>query len=158
MTVQLTPYRSIPFHGFLFPVKSWGNLAGKITASFSASLAASRPATSSHFTLGFSATIALARAPFSFDVSAGREHAANTDTRCKCNVIRRNPQSHHSGNSNSKNKGRIFTHKCIPLPASSPPPPPPPSFVLDSPGGFAMVAPPEPPLACVPSRAVDRDK
>ena len=40
------------------PVNSWGNLYGKITASFSSSFAPSRPATSSHFTLGFSVTMA----------------------------------------------------------------------------------------------------
>ena len=53
-----TPYNRIPFQGRRFPVKSCGNRAGKMTASFSASFAASNPATSSHFTLGFSVTTA----------------------------------------------------------------------------------------------------
>ena len=33
----------LPFHGFLFPVKNCGNFIGKITASFKASFAPSRP-------------------------------------------------------------------------------------------------------------------
>ena len=57
-TIQLTPYSRIPFHGLLFPVNNWGKRDGSITASFKASLAASNPATSSHFTLGFSETMA----------------------------------------------------------------------------------------------------
>src|SRR5262249_52031077 len=40
------------------PVNSCGNLMGRMTASLSDSLAASSPATSSHFTLGFSVIIA----------------------------------------------------------------------------------------------------
>lgn len=43
---------------YLIPVKRWGNLIGRITASFSASLAPSKPATSLHLMLGFSMTIA----------------------------------------------------------------------------------------------------
>mmetsp|Transcript_3165 Transcript_3165/g.4630 ORF Transcript_3165/g.4630 Transcript_3165/m.4630 type:complete len:255 (+) Transcript_3165:571-1335(+) len=46
------PYKSIPFQGLRSPLKSCGNLIGKITASLSASLAAWRPATSSQCTLG----------------------------------------------------------------------------------------------------------
>ena len=42
------------------PVKRWGKFCGTITASWSSSLASSSPATSSHFTLGFSATTAAA--------------------------------------------------------------------------------------------------
>ena len=57
-SVRLTPNRRIPLHGFLLPVNKWGNLIGRITASFRASLAADNPATSSHFTFGFSITIA----------------------------------------------------------------------------------------------------
>lgn len=41
-----------------------------MTASFSASLAPSKPATSSHFTFGFSVTMAPASAPFSLLASA----------------------------------------------------------------------------------------
>mmetsp|Transcript_63686 Transcript_63686/g.127952 ORF Transcript_63686/g.127952 Transcript_63686/m.127952 type:complete len:232 (+) Transcript_63686:139-834(+) len=52
------PYSKMPRHGRRFPTKSWGNLLGRITASFSASLAPSNPATSSHLTLGFSVTMA----------------------------------------------------------------------------------------------------
>lgn len=33
------PYNKIPFHGFLAPVKIYGNLIGSITASFKAFLA-----------------------------------------------------------------------------------------------------------------------
>lgn len=40
------------------PVNRCGNLIGRMTASFSASFAPSRPATSSHLTSGFSITIA----------------------------------------------------------------------------------------------------
>lgn len=47
------PYNRIPFHGFLDPVKIYGNLRGIITAYLSASFALVRPATSSHFTFGF---------------------------------------------------------------------------------------------------------
>ena len=42
------------------PVNKCGNFTGKITASFKASLAPLRPATSSHETLGFSTTMAPA--------------------------------------------------------------------------------------------------
>jgi hypothetical protein len=52
------PYRRIPFQGFLEPVKIYGNLIGIITAYFKAYLALYNPATSSHFTLGFSVTMA----------------------------------------------------------------------------------------------------
>jgi hypothetical protein len=48
------PYNKIPFQGFLLPWNNCGNFIGKMTASFKASLAFSNPATSSHFTLGFS--------------------------------------------------------------------------------------------------------
>lgn len=40
------------------PVNRWGNLIGRMTASFKASLAPSSPATSFHFTFGFSITMA----------------------------------------------------------------------------------------------------
>lgn len=40
------------------PVKRCGNLIGRMTASFSASLAPSSPATSFHFTFGFSMIMA----------------------------------------------------------------------------------------------------
>ena len=52
------PYSKNPLHAFLLPVKNCGNLTGMITASFSAALACSKPATSSHFTSGFSVTMA----------------------------------------------------------------------------------------------------
>lgn len=52
------PNNKIPFHGIRLPVNKCGNLIGNITASFNASLAASKPATSDHFTFGFSITIA----------------------------------------------------------------------------------------------------
>lgn len=58
------PYNKIPFHGFLLPVKISLNLIGRITASFNAFLAFSRPETSSHLTLGFSVTIASLICPF----------------------------------------------------------------------------------------------
>lgn len=54
----LTPNKRIPFQGIRLPVNKWGNLIGKMTASFNASFAASKPATSDHFTCGFSTTIA----------------------------------------------------------------------------------------------------
>ena len=37
---SINPPTGWPFHGFLFPVKRCGNLMGRMTASFSASLAA----------------------------------------------------------------------------------------------------------------------
>jgi len=40
------PYNNIPVHGFLLPVKIYGNLKGIITASFKAFLAFSNPDTS----------------------------------------------------------------------------------------------------------------
>lgn len=43
------------------PVKRCGNLMGRITASFRASLAPSRPATSFHWMFGFSMTMAPTR-------------------------------------------------------------------------------------------------
>ena len=63
------PYSRMPFHGLRLPTNSCGNLMGRMTASFSASLAPSSPATSSHFTLGFSVTMAPASDPFSLDAS-----------------------------------------------------------------------------------------
>lgn len=59
------PYNKIPFHGFLLPVKIYGNLIGRTTASFREFLAFSRPDTSSHFTLGFSVTMAYEIWPLS---------------------------------------------------------------------------------------------
>lgn len=50
-------YKKFNLHAYV-PVKRWGNLTGRITASLRASLAICNPATSSHFTLGFSITIA----------------------------------------------------------------------------------------------------
>ena len=52
------PYNKMPLHGFRFPLKRWGNLMGRMTASFNASFACSSPATSDHFTFGVSTTIA----------------------------------------------------------------------------------------------------
>jgi hypothetical protein len=52
------PYNKIPFQGFLLPVKISGNLIGRMTAYFNALLAFYNPETSSHFTLGFSDTMA----------------------------------------------------------------------------------------------------
>ena len=47
------PYNRIPFHGFLLPVKIYGNLIGRTTASFREFLAFTNPDTSSHLTFGF---------------------------------------------------------------------------------------------------------
>jgi len=55
----------MPFHGFLLPVNIYGNLIGKITASFKEFFAFSRPETSYHLTLGFSVTIAYETWPLS---------------------------------------------------------------------------------------------
>ena len=52
------PYNKIPFHGSTFPVKKSGIYIGKIKASYKDFLASTNPATSSHFTFGFSATMA----------------------------------------------------------------------------------------------------
>lgn len=52
------PYKSIPFQGYLMPMKISGNFIGKIIVSFNYRLATSNPATSSHLILGFSLTIA----------------------------------------------------------------------------------------------------
>mmetsp|Transcript_42952 Transcript_42952/g.101992 ORF Transcript_42952/g.101992 Transcript_42952/m.101992 type:complete len:268 (+) Transcript_42952:698-1501(+) len=64
------PYRRIPDHGFRAPVKNCGNWIGRMTASFSASFAPSRPATSSHLMLGFSSRMTPPRLFFSFMRSA----------------------------------------------------------------------------------------
>jgi hypothetical protein len=55
------PYSKIPLQGVRLPVKSWGNLMGRMTASFNASFACTRPATSSHATLGDSLIMAFDR-------------------------------------------------------------------------------------------------
>ena len=60
----------MPFHGCRLPVNRCGNLMGRMTASFRASLAPSRPATSSHRMLGFSVRMAPESAPRSFFESA----------------------------------------------------------------------------------------
>lgn len=60
------PYKRMPFHGLRAPVNNCGNLIGKMMASLSASLALSRPATSSHLTLGFSVTMEPASAFYIF--------------------------------------------------------------------------------------------
>lgn len=52
------PYSKMPRQGCLLPVKRWGNLIGRITASLIASFAPSNPATSSQRTFGFSVRIA----------------------------------------------------------------------------------------------------
>ena len=51
------------------PTKMSGNLVGRMIASLSEFLANSRPATSSHLTLGFSETIALEIAALYFSAS-----------------------------------------------------------------------------------------
>lgn len=56
----------MPRHGVRFPVKRWGNLIGRITASLRDAFAPSKPATSSHFTFGFSARMAFERPARSF--------------------------------------------------------------------------------------------
>lgn len=53
------PQSRIPFHGFLAPWNNYGNLIGRMMASFKLSLAPSSPATSSHLMFGFSETMAL---------------------------------------------------------------------------------------------------
>mmetsp|Transcript_22933 Transcript_22933/g.54284 ORF Transcript_22933/g.54284 Transcript_22933/m.54284 type:complete len:237 (+) Transcript_22933:624-1334(+) len=64
------PYSIIPDHGVRPPpAKSCGNLIGRITASLSASLADSRPATSSHLMLGFSVMIVAFRLSLIFVLS-----------------------------------------------------------------------------------------
>ena len=52
------PYSSIPDQDLRASSKNWGNLVGRMTASWRAALASSRPATSVHFTFGFSVTMA----------------------------------------------------------------------------------------------------
>jgi hypothetical protein len=59
----------MPLQGLRLPVKNCGNLTGRITASLRASLAPSSPATSSHFTLGFSVMIAPPNWPFKRSLS-----------------------------------------------------------------------------------------
>lgn len=55
------PYSRIPFHGFLVPLKIYGKRKGIMTASFKASFAFTKPATSSQVTDGFSLTITWSR-------------------------------------------------------------------------------------------------
>jgi hypothetical protein len=52
------PYNKMPFQGFRDPVNIYGNLKGMITAYFKAYFALVKPATSSHFTSGFSVIMA----------------------------------------------------------------------------------------------------
>lgn len=63
------PYNRMPFHGLRIPVKRVGNFSGKITASFNDAFAPSKPAISSHLTLGVSVNIAWRRPARSFLVS-----------------------------------------------------------------------------------------
>lgn len=63
---ELTPYNKIPLQATRLPVNRWGNLIGRMTASFRASFAPSKPATSAHFTFGFSTTMAPSSLPWSF--------------------------------------------------------------------------------------------
>ena len=52
------PYNRIPFQGSTLPVKKSGIYIGNIKASYKDFLASTKPATSSHLTLGFSPIIA----------------------------------------------------------------------------------------------------
>lgn len=63
------PYNKIPFQGILAPVNKSGNLMGKITASWMAFLAFTKPAISVHLTLGFSVTMASDNAYSNLDFS-----------------------------------------------------------------------------------------
>jgi hypothetical protein len=71
--LSLTPKSNIPFQGIRFPVKRCGNFMGKMTASFKASFAPSRPATSDHLTQGFSTTIAPSSLACNFFFSGSSE-------------------------------------------------------------------------------------
>src|SRR5690242_2056225 len=73
----------MPFHGCRLPVKRCGNLMGRMTASLSASLAPSRPATSSHRMLGFSVRMAPERAPRSFFESASCSPSSSSLVFCQ---------------------------------------------------------------------------
>lgn len=64
--MELTPNSKIPFQATRLPVKRCGNLIGRMTASFSASFAPSKPATSDHLIFGFSTTIAPSNFDWSF--------------------------------------------------------------------------------------------
>lgn len=77
------PYSRIPLHGVRFPVNKCGNLIGRMTASFNDSFAASSPATSSHFTFGLSATMALARPARSFLTSGSASSSSPFLRSCK---------------------------------------------------------------------------
>jgi hypothetical protein len=54
----------------LFTLKIWGNLIGRITASYKVFFANSKPATSSHFTFGLSVTIASFKEFYSLSSSS----------------------------------------------------------------------------------------
>ena len=58
------PYNNIPFHGFRNPTKISGNFNGRIIASYNDYFANFKPATSLHFTFGFSYIIAPLKASF----------------------------------------------------------------------------------------------
>uniref|UniRef100_A0A8W7PSZ2 Uncharacterized protein n=1 Tax=Anopheles coluzzii TaxID=1518534 RepID=A0A8W7PSZ2_ANOCL len=68
-----TAFANIPFHGIRLPVNRCGNLIGSMTASLSAVLAPSSPATSDHLTCGFSTTIAPSSFACSFFFSGSSE-------------------------------------------------------------------------------------
>mmetsp|Transcript_20409 Transcript_20409/g.60851 ORF Transcript_20409/g.60851 Transcript_20409/m.60851 type:complete len:225 (+) Transcript_20409:569-1243(+) len=64
------PYSRMPRQGWRLPTKSCGKRRGRMTVSFSASLAPSRPATSLHLTFGFSVTMADDSEAFSLAASS----------------------------------------------------------------------------------------
>src|SRR6266851_1781489 len=77
----------MPRQGVRLPVNKWGNLMGKMTASFNASLAISSPATSSQRTFGLSTRIALVRPARSFFTSGSPSSSSFLETPARHHVL-----------------------------------------------------------------------
>ena len=77
----------MPFHGCRFPTNRCGNFMGRMTASFNASFACSKPATSSHLMSGLSVNIAPARAPRSFFASGSPSSSSSSLWRLRISLL-----------------------------------------------------------------------
>mmetsp|Transcript_4290 Transcript_4290/g.5123 ORF Transcript_4290/g.5123 Transcript_4290/m.5123 type:complete len:210 (+) Transcript_4290:675-1304(+) len=75
------PYNRIPLKGRRFPVNNCGKRVGIMTVSLRLSLADVKPATSDHWTSGFSVTMAPLKAPrnFAFSLSSSSSSLSSFD-------------------------------------------------------------------------------
>ena len=91
------PYNRMPFHGFRFPQKNSGWIAGRITAPINSSFAASKPATSSHLMFGFDVTIAWESWSFSFLFSSLPPPSVLGLAACFCSRVKSHDHSNLPG-------------------------------------------------------------